>query len=239
MDEILRVYLDPADIGLDGYPYAWHGQRRRYEANGPPPVWESTGPAIKDLVREQAGHRCERCCHPYPPGIATTCPRGEWTPCDEHCTHGGEIRYRDLALDTDWREINLHAPVGETLDDEYPEGPRRRWETQAQWRILTVHHLNGIKFDCRWWNLTALCQRCHLAIQGRVVMERVWPWEHSEWFKPHAAGWYATAYLGEDLSREETMARLDELLALERQDNAQQLGAWEVGPMYNEVDEAS
>jgi hypothetical protein len=35
------------------------------------------------------------------------------------------------------------------------------------------------------------------------------------WFKPYAAGWYAWSYLGEDLTREETMARMDELLALE------------------------
>jgi hypothetical protein len=87
---------------------------------------------------------------------------------------------------------------------------------EARWRILTVHHLNGDKYDCRWWNLAALCQRCHLTIQGKVQMARVWPWEHSEWFKPYVAGYYAWAYLGEELSREEVEARLDELLALER-----------------------
>jgi hypothetical protein len=46
-------------------------------------------------------------------------------------------------------------------------------------------------------------------------MGRVYPWPHSEWFKPYAAGWYAWSYLGEELTREETLARLDELLALE------------------------
>lgn len=46
-------------------------------------------------------------------------------------------------------------------------------------------------------------------------MERVWPWEHSDWFKPYAAGWYAWAYLGEDLTREQVGERLDELLSLE------------------------
>ena len=45
---------------------------------------------------------------------------------------------------------------------------------------------------------------------------RVWPWEHSDWFKPYVAGYYAFAYLGEDLTRAEVEARLDELLALER-----------------------
>ncbi len=160
---LLRLYhpeVDPWNP-KDGYPYAW--------ANG--------DPAVKDLVREQAGHRCVRCHHPYTKGA------GEWSPCDDVCAHGGPVR---------------HGP------------------TEAQWRILTVHHLNGVKGDCRWWNLAALCQRCHLVIQGRVVLERVYPFEHSEWFKPYAAGYYASVYLGEDLTREETMLRLDELLALER-----------------------
>lgn len=39
--------------------------------------------------------------------------------------------------------------------------------------------------------------------------------EHSEWCRPYAAGFYAFKYLGEDLTREQTMERLDELLALE------------------------
>ena len=47
-------------------------------------------------------------------------------------------------------------------------------------------------------------------------MARVWPWEHSTWFRPYVAGYYAHVYLGEDLSREEAEARMDELLALER-----------------------
>ena len=46
-------------------------------------------------------------------------------------------------------------------------------------------------------------------------MERAYDREHSDWFKPYAAGWYAWRYLGEELDRDETMARLDELLALE------------------------
>jgi hypothetical protein len=78
---------------------------------------------------------------------------------------------------------------------------------EAKARVLTVHHLrlgSDAKRDLRWWNLAALCQRCHLSIQGKVQMERVWPHEHSEWFKPYAAGWYAWSYLGEDLTREET-----------------------------------
>jgi hypothetical protein len=91
----------------------------------------------------------------------------------------------------------------------------RTAQVQARWRILTVHHLDGNKANCRWWNLAALCQRCHLTIQGRVRMERVYPWPHSDWFKPYVAGYYAWAYLGEELDREQTELRLDELLGLE------------------------
>lgn len=58
-------------------------------------------------------------------------------------------------------------------------------------RMLTVHHLDGDKANLAWWNLAALCQVCHLVIQGRVVMARMWFLTHSEWFKPYVAGYYA------------------------------------------------
>lgn len=57
--------------------------------------------------------------------------------------------------------------------------------------MLTVHHLDLNKSNCEWWNLVALCQRCHLQIQHKVVMEQVYMFEHSEWFKPYV-GYYAS-----------------------------------------------
>lgn len=57
--------------------------------------------------------------------------------------------------------------------------------------MLTVHHLDLNKSNCEWWNLAALCQRCHLQIQHKVIMERPYMFEHSKWFKPYAAGYYA------------------------------------------------
>ena len=83
--------------------------------------------------------------------------------------------------------------------------------------VLTVHHLNGRKDDVEWFNLVALCQKCHLRIQGKVVMERPWVFEHSTWFWPYVAGHYARKYLGLILTRAEVDARLTELLALEAQ----------------------
>ena len=81
---------------------------------------------------------------------------------------------------------------------------------------LTVHHLDINPANGAWWNLLALCQRCHLSIQGRVYVDRPWVMaEHSEWFKPYVAGFYAHKYLGEDLTRTEVEARLPELLELE------------------------
>lgn len=81
---------------------------------------------------------------------------------------------------------------------------------------LTVDHLSGDKGDNAWWNLLALCQRCHLSVQGRVILERPWVWEHTAWFRPYVAGWYARKYLGLHLSREEVEAQLEGLLSLER-----------------------
>lgn len=83
----------------------------------------------------------------------------------------------------------------------------------ASGHVLTVHHLDGDKSNCRWWNLAALCQRCHLTIQGRVDMEREWMFEHSPWFKPYVAGFYAhRAGLPDD--RDSVAKRMDEYLGL-------------------------
>lgn len=59
---------------------------------------------------------------------------------------------------------------------------------------LTVHHLDLSPANCAWWNLLALCQRCHLHIQSKVILERPYMFEHSEWFKPYVAGYYAARY---------------------------------------------
>lgn len=78
---------------------------------------------------------------------------------------------------------------------------------------LTVHHLDGDKANCEWWNLAPLCQRCHLHIQAKVIMNRVWMFDHSAWFKPYVAGYYAHQHgLNEDRAWVE--ANADSLIAL-------------------------
>lgn len=77
---------------------------------------------------------------------------------------------------------------------------------------LTVHHLDMDPANCRWWNIPPLCQRCHLHIQARVVMERPWMFEHSPWFKPYVAGYYAHQ-IGECESLPAVSAHLERLLA--------------------------
>lgn len=78
---------------------------------------------------------------------------------------------------------------------------------------LTVHHLTGDKSNNAWWNTPALCQRCHLKIQSKVIMHRPWILPHSEWFKPYVAGYYAYVH-GRPTDREYVLTHIDELLEL-------------------------
>jgi hypothetical protein len=56
---------------------------------------------------------------------------------------------------------------------------------------LTVHHLDGDKSNNEDWNLAVLCQRCHLYVQGVVIMSQMLFdfVQVSEWFKPHLEGY--------------------------------------------------
>lgn len=83
-------------------------------------------PEIAEVVKQEAGRKCERCRHDHEPAAGYT---------------------------------------------------------------LTVHHLDGDRSNCTRWNLAALCQRCHLSIQGRVFMPQFYMFEHSEWFQPHVLGY--------------------------------------------------
>lgn len=179
-----------------------------------PPDW----PEINAAVCESVGHRCIRCGHPYRKGAHG---KGEWSSCDEKCTHLGPLGVMsdlDYALIDPGTLVNPRMlPAGALPAGSVVAGFRiSRMTVVAHWRILTVHHLDGNKANCSWWNLLALCQRCHLTVQGSVKPETPWFLEHSEWFKPYVAGFYAHKYEGREITREEAAQRLDELLAYER-----------------------
>jgi hypothetical protein len=91
--------------------------------------------------------------------------------------------------------------------------------------MLTVHHLDLNPANCAWWNIPALCQKCHLRIQAKVIMEREWMFEHSQWFLPYVAAYYGVRHgliqptmdYFESLQiapREMIMTRLEELLVI-------------------------
>lgn len=55
---------------------------------------------------------------------------------------------------------------------------------------LTVHHLDNDKSNLARWNLAALCQRCHLHIQGKVFLPQFYMFELRPWIVPHVMGYY-------------------------------------------------
>ena len=64
----------------------------------------------------------------------------------------------------------------------------KRLHDPAKGYALTIHHLDNDKSNCAEWNLAALCQRCHLTIQGRVEMRQDYALPHTEWMQPHVDG---------------------------------------------------
>ena len=50
--------------------------------------------------------------------------------------------------------------------------------------VLTVHHLDMDPANCEAWNLAALCQRCHLRIQGKVDFHQHYMLPHTGWMRP-------------------------------------------------------
>lgn len=81
--------------------------------------------------------------------------------------------------------------------------------------VLTTHHFDGNKANDAWYNLMALCQRCHLHIQNKVDPQIPFFFQHTEWAKPYMAGFYAHKYEGREITHEEAIKRLDELLSYE------------------------
>lgn len=158
-----------------------------------PPEW----PEVSLATKIEAGFRCVRCGH----------PNGRWSrPGNDHHqaarllthTYGAKARVYELEDGGAWLRCYLLP-----CDDRCTHDPEAH-----DHRILTVHHLDGVKANLAWWNLMAACQRCHLEIQGRVRMEQAYLHPHTDWFRPYAAGFYAFTVLGLRLTREEVEADL-------------------------------
>jgi len=117
-----------------------------------------------------------------------------------------------------------HSKPGSTYTQDWPEVAREA-KNQAGWKcvrcghlhevfsghVLTVHHLDMDPQNNKWWNIVSLCQKCHLHIQAKVNLEQPYMFEHSEWFKPYVAGYYAYTH-GLPDDREFVNAHIDELL---------------------------
>lgn len=59
----------------------------------------------------------------------------------------------------------------------------------ASGRVLTVHHIDGVKSECALGNLVALCQRCHLHWQARYVPgQMVMDFALPEWLRRRGHG---------------------------------------------------
>jgi len=126
-----------------------------------PPDW----PEISRQAKERAGFRCERCGHPA---------EGPWKMGPKAL---GELRQRA------GYELAAAKGLGRRACDDRCSHP-----DNAKQRMLTVDHLDGDKSNCEPWNLAALCQVCHLQVQGRVRMEQAWALDHTPWMVVHLKG---------------------------------------------------
>lgn len=110
---------------------------------------------------------------------------------------------------SDWKQIAQRVKANaewQCVRCNHPHDPKAGY-------CLTVHHLDADKGNCQWWNLAPLCQRCHLTIQGKVILHRQWILPHSEWFKPYVAGYYASIN-GVPTDRTYVMQNIDRLIAI-------------------------
>lgn len=148
--------------------------------------------------------------------------RGEYVP-DRKALHNA------VRAQAGNRCIRCGHPEGDKLgsprmvDGVYPRYPdiqlmpcdaRCTHPRDGKLRILTVHHLTGQKDDNRWWNLLALCQSCHLTIQGKVIPEQAYLHPHTPWFVPYVCGFYAATIGDMEITREEADADPDRYLAM-------------------------
>lgn len=158
-----------------------------------PPDW----PEVSLRTKIEAGFRCVRCGH----------PNGRWSPAGNDHELAAEVLVRKLQLVSTPRIYPVDDGGAWLRHYMLPCDERCTHDPAIQeHRILTVHHLDGVKDNLAWWNLMSACQRCHLEIQGKVRMEQGYMHPHSTWFQPFVAGYYAKTFLGLDITRAEAEA---------------------------------
>ena len=160
--------------------------------------------AIAHGVKVRAGWRCIRCGHPYILEFKDEA-EAEAHALSIQTTSDHPVKVMPIASGG-WL-----VKSGGLVCDEWC---RHKKSVPEKRRVLTVAHFDDDKSNCAWWNLGALCQVCHLQFQGRVRMNQTYLYPHSAWFWHYVAGYYAHAILGEDLTRDEIVGRLCELLTL-------------------------
>lgn len=170
---------------------------------GYPPEWD----AVSLETKLEAGFRCVRCGHPNgwfsAPGNDHLLASSSFA--HRHLAHGASVpRVYPTPDGGAW--IRHHLMPCDQLCTHDPD--------VADHRILTVHHLDGVKANLAWWNLAALCQIDHLSVQGRVILSQTYMHPHSRWFMPFAGGYYAATVLGiTDVTREEVESGMARFLS--------------------------
>jgi hypothetical protein len=96
----------------------------------------------------------------------------------------------------DWRCVRCRHPherpgFAVACDD------RCRHEKDCKQRVLTVHHLDGDKANCDWWNLAALCQVCHLHVQATYHPDQMHLLEMESWLTPYYRARHHQEVVGE------------------------------------------
>lgn len=79
-----------------------------------------------------------------------------WSPCDQHCTHGGPVRHRDDG--EEWTTTEGLARGGSAILAKHVQ-------TQASWRHVDLRTLSW-PHDLRPESLAVLCTRC-FAVRAR------------------------------------------------------------------------
>ncbi len=149
--------------------------------------------AIAAAVKAHHGNRCERCGHPNEkPWKGRHFPIRA-LPLDHESMQLPEAERADLGYCGQCRTVyditivDVDAPCYYGEPAPCDDRCTHRTNDKKQ-RVLTVDHLDGDKANNDGWNLAALCQSCHLSVQGRVRMEQTYAFRHTEWMRPHVEG---------------------------------------------------